>query len=193
MKNIGFIRTVLLLLIFALATPALAGCEDVSNGEETVTNVEDTDEIVELKMLFDMIRKDAEIDEKIEFFVSNEEKYYEVKNSGLYENSRWTPSAFRFIIICNYDAAVEEEWYKQCPDADRKALNTAFYNHIESDLLKEEYQGLAFDSGALLSYYSADDFCVDYPTITSLTDLEYVTRIVISYHFALPYDIYSHG
>ena len=141
-----------------------------------------------LNGLFAKLQEDSEKIEKISFYIGSQDLHYELKNSGLYNDSRWQPSCFRISIKCNFEKAVDEDWYKQCSDTDTKSLNEAFYSSIASTLTNGEFSNIVFSPGVHLGYSSADDLYADYLAIKSLTDLEYVTTITIGYHYGLPYD-----
>ena len=143
---------------------------------------------VELNNLFAKLQEDSEKIEKISFYIGSQDLHYELKNSGLYNDSRWQPSGFQISIKCNFENASDEDWYKQCSDTDTKSLNEAFYSSIASTLTNGEFSNIVFSPGVHLGYSSADDLYADYLNIKSLTDLEYVTTITIGYLYGLPYD-----
>ena len=182
-------RIISVILLFSLMFACSSGCSTPSDDIGKIDlSGENKDNTIELDEMFDIIRTDVALNNKIFFYTGGEDLYYELKNSGQYENSRWQSSAFHVTIECNFEDAVDEDWYKQCSKTDTKILNEAFYNHLASTLLKGEFVNVAFIPGARLRYSSAIDLYSDYLAIKSLTDLDYVTIIQIGYHYGLPYD-----
>ena len=161
-----------------------------NEGNETEKNpdIENDSNAMELDEMFDILKEDAAVNNKIFFYTSREELFYELKESGLYENSRWQPSGFSISIKCNFENIADEDWYKQCSSTDTKSLNEAFYHSIASTLSKGEFINIPYKTGLRLSYTSAENLYCDYSSIKSLTDLDYVTIIEIGYLYGLPYD-----
>ena len=159
-------------------------------GTTSNNEINSTPEDKELSEFFEIIRSDAESEEKLKFRVVDEQIYYELKSSGQYDNSRWVASAFHVYVYCVYDKATNEDWYKQCSEKDTASLNDAFYNSCSKDISKCIYTRYISAAGMLLRYYILDDFNYDYAAIKALMDLEYVTQVYIQYHFGLPMEYY---
>ena len=177
---------------------ATNGCETQTNSDETdvESDAESTSEKAEyeidkeLMAAFEMLYKDAEEIDKIEFYVEHEDLYYDYKNSGRYDNSNWHESFFELLIRCDYSLAVNEEWYKQCTETDMESLNKAFINQYNSGFTNGTYKNISFVSGTLLYYSSLERFYMDYSNIKALADLGYITKINITYQYGLPNDYY---
>ena len=173
------------ILLSALLLACFSGCAGLNTNDNDDKN--DSGKI-DLNDMFNILEKDAARNNKIFFYISREDLHNELKDSGLYNDSRWQPSGFQIYIECNFENASDEDWYKQCSDTDTKSLNEAFYSSISSTLTNGEFSNIVFSPGVHLGYSSADDLYADYLDIKSLTDLEYVTTITIGYHYGLPYD-----
>ena len=174
---------------------------DVSNIEETCNDYEtescclkatDNSETVvyeideELQSFFEMLYKDDKKIDKLNFCVEYEDRYHEYKNSGKYENSDWYQSVILITICCDYDLAVNEEWYRQCSEINNESLNEAFFCQYDVSFANGIYKNIPLISGALLSYYSLESFYMDYSNIKDLADLGYITEIWIQYQYGLP-------
>ncbi|MBQ9121792.1 MAG: hypothetical protein IJY12_05485 [Clostridia bacterium] len=193
-KIISFILVgALLLMCFSGCTsPNTPAKEDGTNGDinNTSTDGQNSGNTMELNDVFNVIRSDVEMHEKLGFSVEYEQIYNELKNSGQYANSRWLDSVFIVTVNCDYGTAINEEWYKQCSETDIKSLNAAFYNYYSAGLSKGNYSNIVFSPGMHLMYYSPEEFRNDYTAIIALTDLDYVTEVYIVYNFPVPIDYF---
>ena len=200
-------KFVSLILLCSLVLVCASACTVPSNdGEETtVGNNEETTsagsnengsgnasevDILELNKVFDTIRNDSQKNTKLGFSVEYEQIYFELKGSGQYDNADWSDSVFIVTVSCDYEAAINEDWYKQCTETDIKSLNTAFYNYYGADLSKGDYSNIVFSPGMHLMYYSPEDFNNDYAAIKALMDLDYVTEVYVVYKFPIPNDYF---
>ena len=200
-------KFVSLILLCSLVLVCASACAVPSNdGEETtVGNNEETTnagsnengsgnesevDILELNEVFDTIRNDSQKNTKLGFSVEYEQIYFELKESGQYDNADWSDSVFIVTVSCDYEAAINEDWYKQCSETDIKSLNAAFYNYYGAGLSKGNYSNIVFSSGMHLMYYSPEDFNNDYAAIKALMDLDYVTEVHVVYKFPIPNDYF---
>lgn len=200
-------KFVSLILLCSLVLVCASACAVPSNdGEETtVGNNEETTnagsnengsgnasevDILELNEVFDTIRNDSQKNTKLGFSVEYEQIYFELKESGQYDNADWSDSVFIVTVSCDYEAAINEDWYKQCSETDIKSLNAAFYNYYGAGLSKGNYSNIVFSSGMHLMYYSPEDFNNDYAAIKALMDLDYVTEVYVVYKFPIPNDYF---
>lgn len=193
-KIISFVLlAALLLMCFSGCTsPSTPAKEDGTNGDEnnTSTDIQNSGNTMELNDVFNVVRSDVQVYEKLGFSVEYEQIYNELKSSGQYANSDWSDSVFIVTVNCNYEAAINEDWYKQCSDTDIESLNAAFYNYYCAVLSNGNYSNIVFSPGLHLMYYSTEDFSNDYATIKALTDLHYVTEVHIVYKFPVPNDYF---
>lgn len=193
-KIISFVLLgALLLMCFSGCTsPNTPAKEDGTNGDvnNTSTDSQNSGNTMELNDVFNIIRSDVEMHEKLGFSVEYEEIHNELKSSGQYVNSRWSDSVFIVTVNCNYEAAINEEWYKQCSETDIKSLNAAFYNYYSVGFSKGNYSNIVFSPGMHLMYYSLEDFNNDYAAIKALTDVHYVAEVHIVYKFPVPSDYF---
>ena len=171
--------------------PGNEGDSTPDDTDEKDRDVENSSEAIELRKVFDQIRADAEKNAKLEFWVQDEQEYYECKNSDEYDNCRWAESGFAVKVSCSYEDAVNEEWYQQCSATDTVSLNKAFYDEYGGNISHGEYHNIAFSSGMLFHYSSPDAFDMeafisDYEAIMDLLKLGYVEWIYISYIYGLP-------
>lgn len=142
----------------------------------------------DINAFFDRIQNDSETVDKIELIVVNMDLHYELKDSGKYDGSRWTAEDIGIFINCNYENATAEEWYKLCDKDDNKSLNQSFYDHYKKDFSKSAFINSSISSGLSLEYSSLNDFLQDYSALISLSGLQYVTKISITYCYSIPYD-----
>ena len=152
------------------------------------TSCSSPNEKEKLDEAFNIIRADADTITKLGFSVEYEEIYYELKNSGEYDDSNWLNSSFVVTVNCIYDKAVNEDWYKKCSETDTKSLNEAFYNQYATSISHGKYSNIFFSPGMLFIYKSLEDFNSDYDAIKALAELDYVTQVYIVYKFGLPRD-----
>ena len=162
---------------------------NAGSNENGSANASEVD-ILKLNEVFDTIRDDAKKNTKLGFSVEYEQVYYEFKDSGQYANSNWSDSVFIVTINCDYETAINEDWYEQCSEKDIKSLNAAFYNYYSAGLSKGNYSNIVFSPGMHLMYNSHEDFNNDYAAIKALTDLHYVTEVHIVYRFPVPNDYF---
>ncbi len=159
---------------------------DIDTDTDDVT--EKRDDLTGLYATFDMIRADAEKEDKLKFGLDSEKLHFELKESGEYADSKWTTAGFTVIINCDYDMATDEDWYKMCSTTDDVSLNAAFYDKYGISVPKGDYTNIIFLSGMYLQYYLPEDFCSDFDAIKDFAKLDYVTSISIVYHFSMPLD-----
>ena len=184
------------LLIFLIVSMSFTGCVcndllgQIFNMNNNILGVEDKTDYtsMELNVFFDTIKSDAANDNKISFNIVNEELHYELNNSGLYEGSEWSEPYFTIHVLCNYEFAVKEYWYKKCSKTDTESLNLAFYNYYSSNFLNGEYFNMFYEPSMCLGYSSPSNLQSDYAAVKALTSLEYVTEIKIVYYYSLPHD-----
>ena len=139
-----------------------------------------------LNAIFEQLRADADANAKLEFWVTYEQEYYELKNSDEYANCDWMESLFTVSVSCSYDDAVNEDWYQQCSATDVRSLNEAFFRKYGVDILNGQHVNASWSTGMNLLYSSPDGFCSDYDAIKVLLQLGYVKQISIGYIFGLP-------
>lgn len=193
-KIISFVLLgALLLMCFSGCSRPNAPAEETgTDGDVNNTSIDsqNNDDTPKLNDVFDMIRADAQVHEKLGFNTEYEQLHNEITSSGQYANSDWLNSMFMVTINCNYEAAIDEDWYKQCSEADTSSLNAAFYDHYSAGLSKGRYSNIVFSPGMYLIYYSPEAFNNDYAAIKALADLDYVTEVYIVYQFSVPRDIF---
>ena len=141
---------------------------------------------LQLNNIFNMLKKDYLENDKMELSINYKEYHYELKSSSKYDTDTWGDSSFRIQVLCNYENAKDEEWYKQCTNTDKTSLNDAFYNSYQSYFPKGDFYNNSWIYGLSLSYSSIDDFYSDYATAKLLIDLECITTIHIYFTFGLP-------
>ena len=132
--------------------------------------------------------------DKIYLYYAYKEDYYELKNSGLYDYSEWRDSSIKITVWCNYDYAIDEEWYQSCPQTDYETLNQAFFNEYCSELSTEHFSLLGILQALHFQYFhtaetlndAINDFNVDYQTIKTLVQLDFVESIEIEYWYGIP-------
>lgn len=193
-KIISFVLLITLLLVCfsGCASPNSLKAENGTDSDVNNTSIDShsRSNTIELNDIFNIIRSDVELHEKLSFSVQYEQIYNQMKNSAQYANSHWLDSVFIVSVNCDYEAAINEEWYKQCPKADIESLNAAFYNYYSVGLSGGNYSNIVFSPGMYLMYYSPEDFKNDYSGIKALTDLDYVTEVSIVYNFPVPIDYF---
>ena len=184
-------KIISLILLCPLLLVCFSGCTSLNNKEnETISGNKNEGDILNLNEIFDTIRNDSQINTKLGFSIEYEQTYYELKESGQYDNADWTDSVFIVTVSCDYEAANDEDWYKQCSEKDVKSLNAAFYNYYGADLSKGNYSNIVSSPGMHLMYYSPEDFNNDYAAIKALTDLDCVTEVYVVYKFPVPNDYF---
>ena len=147
---------------------------------------------LQLNRIFNMLKASSLENSKITYSIVNKDTYYELKQLDKYDADRWGDAGFTIRISCDYENALEEEWYKQCANTDKYSLNAAFYNHWKTCFSNGDFYNNNWIDGLLLSYSSIDNFCIDYATMKILNDLHYVISIQLTYSYGLP-DKYIFG
>ena len=163
----------------------LAKCINEYNG---------TGYVMQLNSLFAKLQEDAETLEKIEFYVEFKDRHYELKESGEYDNDSWSNPFIQVFIDCNYDLAVDEDWYKECQDTKYETLNTALFNQYSNELSDGHFTPLGILSALFFKYVHSEEtisetltvFYSDYNVLKRLIDLEYVNCICITYRYSMP-------
>ena len=183
-------KFVSLILLCSLLIVCFSGCSPSNNKNEKNSGDENEGNVLELNEVFDTIRDDAKKNTKLGFSVEYEQIYFELKESGEYDNTDWLDSIFIVTVNCSYDEATNEDWYEQCVNKDIKSLNEAFFNQYSRFLSHGIYSNIVFSPGLHLIYDSPEDFDKDYATIKTLANLDYVTQVYIVYKFGLPRDYF---
>ena len=147
-----------------------------------------------LNDFFANMQKDTNGIDKIQFYIERQDLHYQLKESGEYNDEKWSNATILVTVSCNYDLATDEEWYKACSNADFLTLNTAFFNEYSHEFSEGHFSPwgvlpalhfiYAHSAGtfseALTTFYS------DYTVLKRLVDLEYVTKISIQYFYSVP-------
>lgn len=147
-----------------------------------------------LNDFFAYMQKDTNGIDKIQFYIERQDLHYQLKESGEYNDEKWSNATILVTVSCNYDLATDEDWYKACSDTDFETLNTAFFNEYSNEFSEGHFSPwgvlpalhfiYAHSAGtfseALTTFYS------DYTVFKRLTDLEYVTKISIQYFYSVP-------
>ena len=188
-------KMILALLLCASLLGSVAGCaNDEINGNQQTTHQENEQSNQELLDFFDQMQKDDQEIEKIQFYVMYEDLHHELKQSGEYANEIWHDASIMITVDCNYDLAVDEDWYKACADTELKTLNMAFFNAYSDQLSGDHFSVWVIAPALYFQYDHTDatmsealaDFYADYAVLKRLADLEYVTSISIGYHYGVP-------
>ena len=162
-----------------------------------ITITEENNE--ELKDFFDYMVNEAIESDKISFDVMNQLRHY-VSDQSRDEltDDFWIPSKIWIIVYIDYSLATEEEWYKACENTEYITLKNAFYDECCSDLLAERPYIGNYDDEIYITYRHADENCPDrrplsevlvdvyhdYEIIKKLAELDYVTKIEVSYLYS---------
>ena len=188
-------RIILAVRLWASLLGCVAGCasDEVSSNQQT-TEHENEQSNQELLDFLDQMQKDDQEIEKIQFYVEYEDIHHELKQSGEYANEFWHDAMIMITVDCNYDLAVDEDWYKACADTELKTLNTAFFNEYSDELSEDHFSVWVIAPALYFQYDHTDatlsealaDFYADYAVLKRLADLEYVTSISIGYHYSVP-------
>lgn len=163
--------------------------DDISNSDQ-----ENETYYAELNDFFAKMQKDTNGIKKIQFSIERQDLHYELKESGMYTDERWTNATIIVTVSCNYDLATDEDWYKACSDTDFKTLNTAFFNEYSHEFSEGHFSAWGVLPALHFVYaHSADTFSEaltafysDYTVLKRLIDLEYVTKISIQYFYSVP-------
>ncbi|MBR2346349.1 MAG: hypothetical protein IKA68_01950 [Clostridia bacterium] len=185
---------------------------EVVNGDGTITEVglapiedfalaititEENNE--ELNDFFDYMVSEAMESDKISFDVMNQLRHYisdQMRDELIYDY--WVPSRIWIAVHIDYNLATEEEWYKACENTEFITLKTAFYDEYCSDILAERPYIGNEDREIYITYRHADENCPDrrplsevlidvyhdYEIIKKLAELDYVTKIEVSYLYS---------
>ena len=153
----------------------------------------------ELNDFFDYMVNEAMKSDKISFEVMNQLRHY-VSDQSRDEltDDFWIPSKIWIIVYIDYSLATEEEWYKACENTEFITLKTAFYDECCSDILAERPYIGNEDREIYIIYRHADENCPDrsplsevladvyhdYEIIKNLAELDYVTKIEVSYLYS---------
>ena len=162
-----------------------------------ITITEENNE--ELKDFFDYMVNEAIESDKISFDVMNQLRHY-VSDQSRDEltDDFWIPSKIWIIVYIDYSLATEEEWYKACENTEYITLKNAFYDECCSDLLAERPYIGNYEDEIYITYRHADenyadqrplsevlvDVYHDYEIIKKLAELDYVTKIEVSYLYS---------
>ena len=189
-------RLISFILLCSLLMACLVGCAISNNGEngqssesenktgeETPKETEDKYKDWELIDYLNQIEADTAENAKIDFLLSQTNRYYEIKNAVPYDESKWGNYHFWALVKLDYEKAVNEDWSKQVATDDRKALDEAFYDHCKSDLNYGEKTNFYKQGGLELSYNTAEDLFGDYSVLKALVDLGYITNVRILFAF----------
>ena len=147
-----------------------------------------------LNDFFANMQKDTNGMDKIQFSIERQDLHYQLKESGEYNDEKWSNATILVTVSCNYDLATDEDWYKACSNTDFLTLNTAFFNEYSHEFSEGHFSPwgvlpalhfiYAHSAGtfseALTTFYS------DYTVLKRLIDLEYVTKISIQYFYSVP-------
>ena len=147
-----------------------------------------------LNDFFAYMQKDTNGMEKIQFYIERQDLHYQLKESGEYNDEKWSNATILVTVDCNYDLATDEDWYKTCSNTDFLTLNTAFFNEYSHEFSEGHFSPwgvlpalhfiYAHSAGtfseALTTFYS------DYTVLKRLVDLEYVNCIYIQYFYSVP-------
>ncbi len=147
-----------------------------------------------LNDFFANMQKDTNGIDKIQFSIERQDLHYQLKESGEYNDEKWSNATILVTVSCNYDLATDEDWYKACSNTDFLTLNTAFFNEYSHEFSEGHFSPwgvlpalhfiYAHSAGtfseALTTFYS------DYTVLKRLIDLEYVTKISIQYFYSVP-------
>ena len=147
-----------------------------------------------LNDFFAYMQKDTNGIDKIQFYIERQDLHYQLKESGEYNDEKWSNATILVTVDCNYDLATDEDWYKACSNTDIKTLNIALFNEYSQELSEGHFSPLGIQpalhfiyahsagtfSEALTTFYS------DYTVLKRLVDLEYVNCIYIQYFYSVP-------
>ena len=170
--------------------------ETFPNTNDNVNNSDQENETyyAELNDFFANMQKDTNGMEKIQFSIERQDLHYELKESGEYNDEKWSNATIIVTVSCNYDLATDEEWYEACSNTDFKTLNTAFFNEYSHEFSKGHFSPwgvlpalhfiYAHSAGTFSEVLTA--FYSDYTVLKRLIDLEYVTKISIQYFYSVP-------
>ena len=153
----------------------------------------------ELNDFFDYMVNEAMESDKISFDVMNQLRHYvsdQMRDEYLYDY--WVPCRIWIAVFIDYSLATEEEWYKACDNTEFITLKTAFYDECCSDILAERPYIGNEDREIYITYRHADENCPDrrplsevlvdvyhdYEIIKKLAELDYVTKIEVSYLYS---------
>ena len=132
--------------------------------------------------------------EKINFHVEYQDLHYKLKEVGSYNDDYWLNSAIIVTVECNYDLAVDEDWYKKCNDIDVKTLNMAFFDQYSAELSVGHFSSLGTLPALHFVYNHSEttlskilsEFYEDFKIFKIMCDLKYVESINITYQYSVP-------
>ncbi len=170
------------------------GEDGTTSNNEINSTPEDNVNVAELNDLFSKLRKDSNDSEKIQFSVIYEDLHYELKKSDKYDDEDWIAPTIIVTVSCNYDLATNENWYKECSNADVKTLNTAFFNEYRDELSEGHFTPWSIAPALYFEYVHSEntlsetlnEFYSDYDILKQLMDLVYVNDISIGYYYSVP-------
>ena len=121
--------------------------------------------------------------------------HYELKESGKYDNENWIRPILTVTVTCNYELAVDEEWYKACSSTDLQVLSIALYDEYKSELSDDVvFNAYPFFNALYFSYDHSEAtlsdtltvFYSDYEVYKQFAELPYVTEISVGYNYSFP-------
>ena len=170
--------------------------DKVPDGNNDINNSDQVSEAysVALNEFITKMQKEANDFEKIEFFIEYQDLHFQLKESGKYNDEKWSEPTIIVTIDCNYDLAADEDWYKACSNKDIKTLNTAFFNEYSNELSEGHFTPWGIAPALYFEYDHSEStlsetlnvFYSDYSVLKQLIDLEYVTDIFIQYFYSVP-------
>ena len=167
--------------------------QEITTEEETAVK-ENPEKSPELNALFETLQKDDEQSEKMRFHISYQDLHYELKESEKYDNEKWRNYSISLNIRCDYNLAVEEEWYKACEDTEIETLNIELFNEYKAELSDGHFSSYGLIPALYFTYSYSEEtmtetlalFYSDYEVLKRLLDFEYVTRISVVYYYSVP-------
>ena len=193
-------KMVSLILFCSLLLVCFASCSNLKEETgESNSNQESEAYSVKLNQFFTKLQKDTDGFEKIQFFVEYQELHYELKESGKYDNDKWSSPTIRVTVNCNYEFAKDEDWYKACSSTDFKTLNTAFFNEYSSELSNGYFTPWAIAPALYFEYVHSETnlsdtiavFYSDYEVLKQFVNLPYVKDISIGYYYSMPNNYFA--
>ena len=183
-------KLIAILLLGSLLILSLVGCNELGfpyasptdNATQT-TPAPFPGRSSELNEIFTMIESDKKQNDKISLYIDDEELHFELKNSGQYNNDNWVLDHFAVIVSCNYENAINEEWYNPTFQNDINSLNETFYNFYN---FKGSFSNLSNFEGLHVVYQSINEFYTDYLIIKDLATSNYIKGVSVNYQYALP-------
>ena len=210
-------KSVSIVLLCALLLMCFSGCsslninddEDKSNNSDnsTLSGTEDDKEDgnepgnieVELNNLFTKLQNDSDKSEKILFFIEYQDLHFQLKESGKYNDEKWSEPTIIVTVNCNYNLATDEDWYKACSNTDVKTLNTALFNEYSYELSEGHFTPLGIAPALYFKYDHSETnlsdtiavFYSDYEVLKQFVNLPYVKDISIGYYYSMPNNYFA--